>query len=181
MIASLEGPRLQLRPLAEDDEALYCRLFGDPAVMARIAAPQAGPAATQGFRQALAMNRAQPPQRLFWVIRTRADGEPQGLIGLTLDEPGGAEVGVVLPEAQQGRGLATEAIALLADHAFGPLGLVRLHTQHAAGHALAAGLMRALGFENTAQEGGARGWRWQLTPGRWAAHPRRQAQADPLT
>ena len=41
------------------------------------------------------------------------------MAGLSLDESGGAEVGVVLPAAHQGRGVATEAIALLAGHAFG--------------------------------------------------------------
>ena len=181
MIATLDGPRLQLRPLAEGDERLYRQLFGDPVVMERIAAPQTGEAAAQGFRLALAMNRASPAQRLFWVIQSLADGEAQGLIGLTMDAPGSAEVGVVLPQARQGRGLATEAITLLADHAFGPLALRRLHTRHASGHVLAAGLMRGLGFENTSQAEGARGWSWELTPARWAARPRRQGRANPLT
>lgn len=181
MIATLDGPRLRLRPLAPEDQALYRRLFADPVVMQHVAAAQDEATAARGFRQALAMNAALPAQRRFWVIAERNGGEAHGLIGLTLDESGGAEVGVVLPEARQGRGLATEAIATLANHAFGALGLHRLHTRHLDGHALAAGLMQSLGFENTARGPAPETWCWQLTPERWASHPRRQAKPDPLT
>ena len=173
MITTLQGPRLDLRPLADGDQALYVQLYGDPQVMQHIGPAQDAGTAARGFAAALRYNAATPPARLFWVIQDRIGMQALGLIGLTLDEPGGGEVGVLLPAGQQGRGLATEAIAALADHAFGTLQLQRLHTRHAPGHALAAGLMATLGFEKlTSPLASASGrWRWQLTPDRWADRP----------
>lgn len=180
MITSLHGPRLDMRPLDEGDEALYVRLYGDAAVMQRIASPQDPRTAALGFRAALRMNAAEVPTRLFWVIRQRRPPLALGLLGLSLDGEGGGEVGVVLPLEHQGRGIATEAIAALADHAFGAMPLHRLHTRHDDGHGLAAGLMATLGFARTAVEAPSGRWRWELTPAQWARSPRRQAQGDPL-
>ncbi len=176
MIAGLATARLALRPLAPADEALYVALYTDPATLRHVLAPLAPAAARRGFAAALAGLGTGEGQRGFWVMQAR-DGRALGLIGLHRDAPGEAEVGVVLPPAWQGRGLATEAIAALADHAFGALALVRLHTRHDHDHALASGLMAGLGFERVAAVAGRRGWRWQLTPARWAA-VRAQAVRD---
>jgi RimJ/RimL family protein N-acetyltransferase len=180
VITGLQGPRLEMTPLAEGDQALYARLYGDPQVMQRIGPAQDPRTAAQGFRTALQLNRTTPHTRLFWVIRERSPSRPLGLLGLSLDADGGGEVGVVLPFEHQGRGIATEAIAALAGHAFGAMRLQRLHTRHDDGHALAAGLMATLGFEQTAADTHTGRWRWQLTPAAWAASPRRQAMGDPL-
>lgn len=178
MTATLETPRLRLRPLEPGDEALYVRLYSDPVSMSRIANAQSPDAAARGFHAALAAQRKQPPARLFWVMHERVQELAFGLLGLDLDEPGGGEVGALIPPAQQGRGYATEAIAALADHAFGALGLMRLHTRHADGHGLAHGLMQGLGFaQDAAVPGGPHPQRWSLTPARWAA---RQSANDPL-
>ena len=181
MIATLRGPRLELRPLRDGDEPLYGQLYGDPGVMQHIGPAQDAGTAARSFLTALRYNAAAAPVRVFWVIQDRAATEPLGLIGLTLDHDAGGEVGVLLPDRHQGRGVATEAIAALADHAFLTLRLQNLHTRHPPGHALAAGLMTTLGFERIAAAAGAGRWRWQLTPERWAARPRRLSAADPLT
>ncbi len=170
-----------LRPLTAGDEALYCTLYGSAETMSRIGAPQDAATAARSFRAALRMNAEAPLRQGYWVIYEPADGVALGLAGLILDADGGAEVGVVLPAAQQGRGHATRAIAALADHAFAAMDIVRLHTRHDAGHASAAGLMQALGFECIAADGGEKGWLWQLTPARWASWPGRQGRANPLT
>lgn len=171
MIPTLDTPRLRLRPLADGDQALYCRLYGDATVMQRIGPPQSPADARRGFASALRMTATESPGRRFWVMQDRAFDQALGLIGLSPDDAGGAEVGVLLDAAHQGRGLATEAIAALAAHAFGELALQRLHTRHDAAHALAAGLMRTLGFEPTATAAGPQGWRWQLTAQAWQRRP----------
>lgn len=181
MIATLRGPRLDLRPLAEGDEGLYVQLYSDPLAMQRIGTAQDGGTAARGFRTALRFNAATPPARLLWVIDDRAALQALGLIGLAIDEPGGGEVGVLLPARHQGRGIATEAIAALAAHAFTKLQLHRLHARHEDGHALAAGLMATLGFEKIESAPGSDRWRWQLTQESWAASPRRLSTANPLT
>ncbi|HQZ31955.1 MAG TPA: GNAT family N-acetyltransferase [Arenimonas sp.] len=181
MIARLRGPRLDLRPLAEGDQALYVQLYGDALAMQHIGAAQDAGTATRGFHAALRHHAAVPPDRYFWVIHDRELAQPLGLIGLSVDEPAGAEVGVLLPASQQGRGIATEAIATLADHAFACLRLQRLHTRHLPGHALAVGLMATLGFEPIAPDSSSGHRRWQLTPDRWATSPRRLSGANRLT
>jgi len=180
VIRGLRGPRLDMRPLDDGDEELYARLYTSPEVMRRIGPPQDAATAARGFRLALGFNAAASPVRLFWVIRQRSPAIDMGLLGLTLDDAGGGEVGVVLPGEHQGRGIATEAIAVLAGHAFDVMRLQRLHTRHLGDHRLAAGLMATLGFEAIPPGADTGHWRWQLTPARWRASPRRQAMADPL-
>lgn len=181
MSQPLSSPRLLLRPLAATDAALYCRLYGDPEAMAWIGTPQSVDAAARSFQTAFALGQASPPRRLFWVMHEKISGLDLGLIGLTLDEPAGGEVGVLLPVMFQGQGYASEAIAALADHAFEHLALARLHTRHLPGHALAAGLMASLGFERTANDDITLDWGWQLSATRWAGLSGRQGPADRLT
>ena len=181
MIATLHGPWLDLRPLADRDLALYVRLYSDPGAMQHIGPAQDAVAAFAGFRAALACNAATPCVRVFWVIHDRATPQTLGLAGLSIAGTAGGEVGVLLPAPHQRRGVATEAIALMADHAFSTLRLPRLHTRHEPVHALAAGLMATLGFERLAPAARSGRWRWQLTPERWASSPRRLSTADPLT
>jgi RimJ/RimL family protein N-acetyltransferase len=180
VIATLHTPRLRLEPLAEGDRELYIALYSDAETMSRIAPAQTPEAAARGFRSALAAMRTSPPRRRFWVLR-ESSGVAIGLLGLDHDEPDGGEVGALIPPPHQGRGYATEAIAALADHAFGDLGLQRLHTRHAPGHGLAAGLMRGLGFQPRPDADGPHRVRWELDPQRWAGRPGRQGDADPLT
>ena len=180
MSTTLHGPRLDLRPLEPGDEALYVRLYGDVQAMRHIGAAQDADTATRGFNAALRHRSAEPPERFFWVVLDRGSAQSLGLIGLSID-PSGGEVGVLLPAAHQGRGVATEAIATLADHAFASMGLPRLHTRHRPEHALSTGLMTTLGFESLAPEAGSAHAQWQLTPERWFAGPRRQSAANRLT
>lgn len=177
MNRALDTPRLHLRPLEPGDEALYVRLYSDPVSMQHIAAAQSPEAAARGFRAALAARAQRPPPRLFWVMHERALQQDVGLLGLDLDAPGSGEVGALIPPPWQGRGYATEAIAALAAHAFGALGLQQLHTRHAAGHGLAHGLMQGLGFLPADPVPGPHPQRWSLTPARWAG---RQGAGDPL-
>lgn len=180
MIATLCTPRLRLQPLKAGDRELYVALYSDAETMQRIAIAQAPEAAARGFVAALESMRASPPRRRFWVM-WEVSGSAVGLLGLDHDAPGEAEVGALIPPVHQGRGYATEAIAALADHAFGPLELRRLHTRHAAGHGLAAGLMRRLGFRPTAETDGPHPQRWELEPQRWVRWRGRQGRGDPLT
>ncbi len=167
MIATLVSPRLRVAPLCDGDEALYVALYSDAATMRHIVPAQTPEAARRGFAAALRANAAAAPVRRFWALHRHDDGTPVGLLGLDHDAPGEGEVGAVIPAAHQGRGYAHEAIAALATHAFGELGLQRLHTRHDDDHAAAAALMAGLGFERTAHAAGTHGWRWQLTPARW--------------
>lgn len=174
----LATPRLWLRPLEADDEALYVRLYSAPECLAPGGVSQSPDAAARGFCAAMAARSQPASRRCFWVMHDRGLDQAIGLLGLDLDAPGRGEVGAMIVPEQQGRGYATEAIAALADHAFGTLGLQCLHTRHAIGHGLAHGLMQGLGFQPGEPGQGPHPLRWHLTPGLWA---RRQGADDPLT
>lgn len=184
MSATIANAKIDLRLLASGDVALYAALYGDPGTMAFVAAAQDPHQLTRSFASTCRANTATPPRRRTWVIHERGAARDLGLIGLvwdaaTTDDRQGAELGVVLPPALQGRGIASAAIAALAHHAFGPLGLQRLHTRHDSAHGPAGGLMSRLGFLRTRAEDGPRGWRWELTPERWSAHGD-GSRVDPL-
>ncbi|KFN49428.1 GNAT family N-acetyltransferase [Arenimonas composti] len=169
MAAFLEGPRLRLRLLDAGDGGLYARLYGDPATMRFVSAAGDAASLERSFAAACRLNREMPPRRRFWVIQPRRC-PAIGLIGLHWDARAdaagriGAELGVMLPPDAQNRGWAAEAITTLLPHAFDDLGLDRLHTAHAADHALAAGLMRKTGFTRV-DDGDDGRWRWHYPRG----------------
>jgi RimJ/RimL family protein N-acetyltransferase len=170
----LEAGPVRLRGLVAGDRALYSRLYGDADTMAWIGAVPDADARSRSFWAARRMNDQFPRRGGYWVVCGAAADAPLGLAGLILDEHLGGEVGVVLPAAHQGCSYATHAIAAMVEYAFGAMGRMRLHTRHDAGHAAAVALMQTLGFECIGAEPGEKGWRWQLTPARWATSPRRQ-------
>lgn len=152
--------RLFLRPLAAGDEDLYCRLYADPVVMRHIAPVLLHDAALCGFRSAL---QQQGAKRLSWIITERGTGIEHGLLGVVADGAQ-AEIGVMLFEDSQARGIACEAIPAVAAELFRAPALARLWTRHATANDAAAALMRHLAFEPWAVMGQPVGERrWHLT------------------
>lgn len=174
-LPTLTGSQLILRPLGDQDQSLYVALYGDADTMAR-AMPALDPAsALRAFRRERRAQGEAGTRRMAWTLSERCDGSAFGLLGLVLDDAGGAEVGVVLPPARQGRGHATEAIALVAPHAFQTLALESLYTRHAEGHGPARGLMLRLGFEPAPIGTPPHPVRWTLTRETWQAAKRDKA------
>lgn len=161
---SFDTCRLHLRPLGEGDEALYCQLYTDPALMHHIAAPLSVEVAQRSYRAAC---RQQSQQKQRWIITERSAGDSIGLLGLFVDGDA-AEIGVMLLEPWHGRGYATEAIWAMADRVFAAQGLHMLWTRHAPGNGLATGLMHKLGFvcEGSVDTEHAQ-LRWQLPREQW--------------
>ena len=168
----LQTRSLRLLPLVDADEAFYCRLYTDAAVMSRVGPPLTQEAAQGAFARVLRQVAATPPRSHYWMLYAGATDAPLGLMALVpdRDDPASAEVGVLLLPDAQGQGRATEAIAALADSVFAMPGLQRLWTRHASGHSAAVGLMRRLGFVAgpDASDAGAQS-RWQLLRGDWSA------------
>ena len=169
MRGNLRSARLHLRKLVPADERLYCGLYTDPHVMRHVAAPLAPEAAQRAFRTVLRQLAGDPPLSHYWVLVPRTGRAAFGLVACVpdRDDPGSAEVGVLLQGHAEGRGYAAEAIAALADEAFdGPFR--RLWTRHSRDNALATGLMRKLGFAPMDGVGGDPApVRWQLSRQEW--------------
>lgn len=154
--------RLCMRVLDDRDEALFCRIYTDAALMRHVAAPLSEAAARRGFRKARAGAAAGTSPWWLWVMRVDASGREIGLLGLQPGED--AEIGAMLLAEAHGSGYATEAIAMLVDLAFAVPGIACVRTRHARANGAAGGLMRKLGF---AQQAGAEASRWQLTRTAW--------------
>jgi [ribosomal protein S5]-alanine N-acetyltransferase len=155
----LPAGRTRLQPLRPGDEAFWIALYTDPVAMAQVMPPLAPDAARRRFDAALRCEADAPPRRRTWVQRRLADDAAVGLLGLVFGADREAELGAVIAPAFQAAGHASEGIAALAAHAFGGLGLRRVHTRHRDGHGAAAALMRRTGFACTAS--GPDGWTWE--------------------
>ena len=169
---TFDTPRLQLRPLGGGDEALYCSLYTDPVLMRHIGMPMSADAARRSFRTALALAAQPDPATRLWAIADRGSPSTVGLLARirhagASDE---AEMGIMLVEQAQGRGLAAEAMGALTDRLFALPGVRRVWTRQSPGNAAVVRLMHRLGFERDhASEGADAEWRWHLHHARWQA------------
>lgn len=145
-MATVETPRLVLRPWGEADRAELERLFGDPAVRGgrNLGPDRIAGMADDSLRQ-WQVNGFGP-----WAAIDRASGSWIGQIGL--DElsawPGTdkVEVGFELHQAWWGRGLATEGARAALRFGFEQHGLDRIISVTAAAHAAARRVMEKLGL-----------------------------------
>jgi [ribosomal protein S5]-alanine N-acetyltransferase len=124
---SIVTERLELRPFAPGDEDAMALVFAD-ADQLRFWGP---PLDREAIRDRIARNiesfRLDGFARCAIVLRD--GGELVGDAGLTRTDVEGVEeieLGWVVRPDRGGRGIATEAAAAWRDHAFGPLGLVRI-------------------------------------------------------
>lgn len=164
--ARLADGRIRLDPLAGADAGLYLRIYTDPTTMAGLGGALSPAAARRSFRIACTSGGAGAGVRRWWTIRHDGDaddpGDGLGLVGLEHDGRCG-ELGVVVARPHRGAGVARRALALLAGHAFGGLGLVRLRIRHRADNPAMAAVAARLGFERSAADAGDRArpeWLW---------------------
>ncbi|MCA1711280.1 MAG: GNAT family N-acetyltransferase [Actinobacteria bacterium] len=119
----LVGPRLVLRPfLLTDEDALHA-FASDPAVTRYTDWGPNDRAATQAF-----LAEATVPQDDAALFAVTVDGAVIGSAGVTVDsrQHARASFGYVLARGAWGCGYATEAAALLRDHAFEAMAVHRL-------------------------------------------------------
>ena len=172
---TIDTARLHLRPLDGHDEALYCSLYTDPAVMRHVAAPMSAAAAQRSFAAAC---RLQQPRVQRWIVREREAAVDIGLLGLVRLDEEAAELGVMLLGPWHGRGYATEAMAGLRDHAFAALALQRLVVlQATAANAAVSRMMPRLDFARIHPHPGP-DIRWELHREDWRTRVR-PAEARP--
>jgi RimJ/RimL family protein N-acetyltransferase len=124
----LQGKRVRLRgPRNDDADALFA-LFSDPAVMRYWSRP---PMTTLGEAQGLVgeMLDSFEQRSLFnWMVTARDDDSVIGTCTLFRIDPRHrhAEIGYALRSDHWGRGIASEAVALVLDWAFRRLDLQRV-------------------------------------------------------
>jgi ribosomal-protein-alanine N-acetyltransferase len=116
---NLETARLRLRPVAGEDYADLCALFGDPAVMRYI---------NHGVGRTVEETRAHTERMVqhweehgfgMWALHHKADGEFVGRCGFRfLDDTALVELGYTLHQRFWGQGLAVEAGRACLEYAF---------------------------------------------------------------
>lgn len=148
----LSGPRLTLRPLTEMDATnTYASWLNDPVVNQYLETRQVTlPALRQYIRE-----KATSPNAILFGIFWNENGKHIGNIKLEpIDlQKKEATLGILIGDKDSwGKGVATEATNMLADYAFGPLGLRALTLGVIAEHAAAIRVYEKCGFVNVGVE-----------------------------
>ena len=146
----LQGKRVRLRgPRNDDADALFA-LFSDPAVMRYWSRP---PMTTLGEAQGLIgeMLDSFEQRSLFnWMASARDDDAVIGTCTLFRIDPRHrhAEIGYALRSDHWGRGIASEAVALVLDWAFRQLDLQRVEADIDPRNEASRRLLLRLGFSS---------------------------------
>lgn len=162
-----------LQHLASADEALYCAIYTDEALMRQVAPALNPEAARRAFAAALRANADSGAAARYWSLSDRISACPVGVLGVVLAKSSKgelqAEVGAMILAEWQGKGHAASAIRAVAAWLFVESRVQRLHTRHAGSNLSADGLMRKLGFAPVPEQQApdARHCRWELRRDHW--------------
>ena len=147
--AMLEGEAARLRPLCAADCAVSVRWRNDPDIRDNILGYRFPVTEEMEGQWVDAVLKDQSRTRLVLAIEDKADGALVGFAYLNGIDwfARNAELGMLIGErSRQGRGLAKEALALIAGYAFDTLNLNKLYLRVAAFNDRALRLYRDFGF-----------------------------------
>ena len=141
----LEGEKVRLRPMEEDDLPSFVQWLADKEVTRWLAEMSFAPTLDQ--EREWFEGRRGDPDSLMWAIET-ADGDLVGSTELRLAPVRKkAEFGIVIGEKSKwDSGLGTEALRLILGYAFGELELNRVELTTAEDNARALRVYERLGF-----------------------------------
>ena len=146
MVFDIDTERLDLRPLSECDETLFCELFTDADTMRYIGPEMSPDRASRSFRMAVALTRRR--KRLFFTVALRSAQRKIGICSIQQIDPirRRAEAGVVLKSFARAQGYAREILRGLVARALATLPVDEIWLQYSAEHSLAERLFVAAGF-----------------------------------
>lgn len=103
------------------------------------------PEATKGFLEGFAKGRGEGTRRLFglWLDRTLVGGTLYPTVNM---RTGIAEIGVFLAAPARGRGIVTEAVRSMVEHAFDDLGMRRVEWRCSPANLPSRAIPQKLGF-----------------------------------
>jgi RimJ/RimL family protein N-acetyltransferase len=121
----LEGERVRLRPVNEDDLPHFVKWLADPDVRRWLAAVGEPPTLDDEYEWY--EDQRANPDGVLWSIET-LDGDLVGSTGLRLaPHAERAELGIAIQDKHRwGEGLGTDAVRLVVEYAFSELGLHRI-------------------------------------------------------
>jgi diamine N-acetyltransferase len=148
-----DGKRVLLRPLRLDDRHCSVRWRNDPQIRDNILGYRFPVTEEMETDWVEAVLKDQSRSRVVLGIEDKSDGMLAGFVYLSRIDwfARNAEFGILIGErGRQGKGLAQEALELVADYAFMTLNLHKLHLRVVASNRRALQLYRSFGF---AEEG----------------------------
>ena len=160
-----------MRLVKADLRLLDAALAGDEALTAAIGCPVVPGWAT--FEGALQHTRdavASDPAVAEWGSRFFVTAAPAELVGWGgfkgPPDDGVVEVGYEIAESRRGRGLATQAVAAMLDHAFAQPGVSAAIAHTLPEHNASTRVLEKTGFHHDGEtrEGDQTVWRWRREP-----------------
>jgi len=143
----LQGSLCSLRRWSPRDADALVRHANDADVARQLRDRFPHPYRREDARAFLSRASAAEPLTNFAIV---VEGEACGGLGFVQGsdvERFSAEVGYWVGQARWGRGIATEALGLFTDHAFGRLGLLRLFALPLAGNAASIRVLEKAGYQ----------------------------------
>ena len=149
-LTRLAGARVRLRPLAPTDLDRLAAYRSDPEVARHQAWDSYDATAASALITEMADSTPGCPGHWHqWGIEEITSAQLVGDCGLFTREDGAqGEIGFTLAPDAQGRGLATEAVSLVLQAAFGPLGFHRVVANTDPSNTRSAALLTRLGFRH---------------------------------
>lgn len=157
----LRGERILLAAPTMNDVDRIAELCRQPEIAAWTTIPSSYERShAEGFVTVLVADGWASGRSRTWGVRDAPTGILLGMVGLDGIQDGTAEIGFWLDRAARGRGIMSEAVALVLDHAFAAqpdgVGLTRVEWRAFSGNAASAAVARRAGFqfEGVARRGG---------------------------
>lgn len=153
---SFTTERLLIRPLSEEDKALFINLYTDAKVMRNISAPLSHEKAEKAFHNTLKIMKKAQPTIMTWVIVNLADNKAIGIQGFSwpttnITQQGDrklaqAEIGIMLETKANGKLFPEEAMGSLMEYGFTQLKLERINAVYANKNIATKRFVNKLGF-----------------------------------
>lgn len=155
---SFNTEKLLIRPLAEQDKALFISLYTDAKVMRNIGEALSHQKAEKAFSNTLKVIKKDQPKIMTWTIVNLADNKAIGIQGFTWSTPTAlndisidnerqtAEIGIMLLRGSNGKLLPEEAIGALIEYGFSHLKLKQINACFTKKNLATARVAKKVGF-----------------------------------
>ena len=164
---SFETARLHLRPLAVQDQALFCDLYTDTETMRFIGQPLTPERAARSFLKAVAAWAEHPLGRVFLTVLEKATQRALGICAIVQFDMdvSRAEVGIMLKSEARSQGLAREGLGELVRQTFRMFPVATVWVECSTANPVVERMVSSIGFER--DEGLASG---PLAKRIWSVH-----------
>lgn len=153
---SFTTERLLIRPLAEQDKAMYISLYTNAKIMRNICKPLSIEQADKAFNKSLIAMVKEKPKVITWAIVTLNDNKAIGIQALSWKNSQAvnyneekmhvAEIGIMLLRTCNGRLIPKEATGALVEYAFKYLALKKINVFYSKRNIIIAKITQSLGL-----------------------------------